>query len=29
MRALTRKTIFWRSLCVSTVLGVNWATLAT
>ena len=29
MRAFTRKTIFWRSLRVSTVFGVNWATLAT
>src|SRR5690606_14642705 len=29
MRALTRNTIFWRSLWVSTVFGVNWATLAT
>ncbi len=29
MRALTRNISFSRSLAVSTVFGVNWATLAT
>ena len=29
MRALTRNMSFWRSLAVSTVLGVNCAVLAT